>query len=463
MLVATTSHSQTKIAEWNFESSSRQPSSGTGTLTLIGGVTEDWTKTGINSGISTLDGISDEFIDKVGVGLQTSDYPIATLNPKTAGIRISVNTTGYQDIILSADVRVSNTCANKIVLQYTTNGSNWIDAASFTSSGGDKWYLRNFNFSRIAGVSNNSNFSVRFVTDFDGTSYVASKSSSVYAITGAIRFDNISVKGTPTSSLVNYSTIAGWNFDGLNKNATTGTGTLSLIGGVTEDWTKKGVFENASLPEGVLDIDELKDGAGLQTLGYPAINSNAKTAGIQINASTVGYEKICISADVRHGNTSANKVVLQYTVNGNTWIDATTFTSTVGDTWYDRNYDFTSVSGIDNNPNFGLRFVTNFDGTSYVATRSTSTYATTGPIRFDNVKIKGVAVSAGTSTINEVNWTIYKNQLIFKQIAQQSIEVFSLSGSKVAVYDPALIIEVDLPRGIYLVKSDNVVKKMILQ
>jgi hypothetical protein len=191
--------------------------------------------------------------------------------------------------------------------------------------------------------------------------------------------------------------ITQWNFDSTTPDSNTGTGTTnpsfgfgtaSLVGGTTATFAT-GNGGGA-------------DNSGWNTTNYAASTTGNKTRGVQFSASTAGYQNITISWEQRHSNTAANTVSVQATSNGTTWIDVQTFTFTpaatgTGDTWYTRSVVLSNA--YDNTSNFGFRILAAFDsGTgNYLASRSTSTYGTTGTWRFDNVKIEGAAVPEPTT------------------------------------------------------------------
>jgi hypothetical protein len=460
--------SQQTIASWNFNNFSKNPQVGAGSLTTIGGVTEDWTKNGINPGLSTPAGLAETDENKSGVGLQTLNYPAQGTNPKTAGIQIMMSTVGYKNLIFNADVRQGGTSANKLMLQYTVDGVTWEKAVTYTTNDNDTWYLRNFNFSNIPGVNNNPLFGIRMVTNFDDDIpdlliYVPVKSSSAYATTGPVRFDNIAFRAVPLSTADDIRTpISLWNFDNLTSNPSSGSGKLSLIGGISVDWTKSGIIPNQTIAgEGVYDVAALKEGAGMQTLNYPTLGNANKSAGIQLNVNTSGYKDIIVSADVRHGNTSANNMIVQYTVNGINWIDAQSFKVNSGDTWYKKHYDFSNITAANNNPSFGVRYVTAFDGLTYVATGFEKIYATTGPIRFDNISIKG-NLTAAVKSLNHDSWRIIDNQLYFDELPNGNIQIFNFAGQMVADFSSSKTVSLsNLKSGVYIFKTVGITGKFI--
>jgi hypothetical protein len=141
---------------------------------------------------------------------------------------------------------------------------------------------------------------------------------------------------------------------------------------------------------------DTSDDSGWNTSTYAAQSSGDKTRGVQFMASTVGHANVVVSWDQRHSNTSARSVQFQYSTDGTTFQDfGSVFSATSGDTWFlGRSVDLTGVAGVANNANFGFRVVATFEPStgSYAASKSTSTYGTTGTQRFDMVTVAATAV-----------------------------------------------------------------------
>lgn len=264
------------------------------------------------------------------------------------------------------------------------------------------------------------------------------------------------------SFLFSETTIANWTFESQNNTVTIGSGTITLIGSITSTYPT-GIAPNTAVVGGTAGTTS--GTFALNTTTYPAASVGAKTAGIQIAVSTSGYNNIQITADIRHSNTSANKVVLQYSTNGTDWVDATNYSTPAGgDNWYLRTYDFSSIAAVNNNSSFAVRYVTDFNGTAYLAAKSGSTYATTGTIRFDNVTISGTAISADIlKTVITKKYSLSNNTLTFTELPTSKIEVYTLTGSKAAVYEPAQSVDLKLSKGVYVLKVDNQTSKIMLK
>lgn len=212
---------QTTITQWTFEGSVSTPSTGSGTATLIGGTTGSFV-----TGNGSL------------IAWNTTNYPTEFVGSGTAGVQYSVSTTGYQDIIITWGNRNSGTAANRLRLQYTLDGANWVnfvadatnatnmngatdagfDAGRYITNAGTVWFTRSADLSSISGADNNPNFGIRLVTEFvDATAgYDATVSTSSYSTGGTIRYDDVTFAGTAGGGtpaiIVNPATLSGFTY-----------------------------------------------------------------------------------------------------------------------------------------------------------------------------------------------------------------------------------------------------------
>jgi hypothetical protein len=137
------------------------------------------------------------------------------------------------------------------------------------------------------------------------------------------------------------------------------------------------------------------------TDNYPLTGSN-KLNGVQFNVSTVGAQNITLSYESRVSATASDYERVQYTTNGTTWIDypsSSTFGG-VGTTYLQYSNSFVGFPGVANNPNFGVRVVTEFQSTAsygvsanaaYLGTANT--YGTAGTVTYDRVAIYGDSIA----------------------------------------------------------------------
>jgi len=191
------------VAQWNFNSTTAdtntttgtvEPSIGVGTAGYIGGTAPS--STGFATG-STFDTNTSD-----NSGWNSTMYPAAGAANLTAGVRFDVSTVGRQNIIIRWDQRVSNTGSKYSRLQYTTNGTDfWNYPTAITVATPTLFEPRTNSLSSLPGVSDNTNFGIRIVNEFESTatgsgasSYVAANGGS-YASSGTVRFDMVTIFG----------------------------------------------------------------------------------------------------------------------------------------------------------------------------------------------------------------------------------------------------------------------------
>jgi hypothetical protein len=176
------------------------PSFGAGTASLVGGVTGSFASGTANGGSSDPAATDNN-------GWQTLNYAAQGAGDKTRGVQFSVDTTGYSNIVFGYDIRHSNTSSKWEQVQYTLNGSSFIDFAVFSVNAGDTWANgRLVDFSGVSGASNNALFGVRVVATFapSTTAYAPSTLGSTYGgggNGGTWRFDSVSVNGNAIAAV----------------------------------------------------------------------------------------------------------------------------------------------------------------------------------------------------------------------------------------------------------------------
>ncbi len=235
----------------------------------------------------------------------------------------------------------------------------------------------------------------------------------VVVVTG---YNGNTVTSSPAELIsVNTSAmLAFWNFNGSAFNNSNpppyiGVGAASLI----------------SLPPFVTTVEDPSDGAGLffpfgqdlpnnswGTSSYPVSGSN-KMCGIQFNVSTVGAQNISVSYDSRVSSTASDYERLQYTSDGISWTDfpaSSTFNGVYGSGnggFQPFTNNLTGFPGADNNPNFGIRIVTEWQSTATYGISTNTNYLGTannytsgasgnfaaGTVTYDIVTIWGDAIT----------------------------------------------------------------------
>jgi endonuclease/exonuclease/phosphatase family metal-dependent hydrolase len=192
--------SPTIFAQWNFNSvppdgslstGSTSPAVGTGTASLVGGATATFA-----TGDTTLDpaGSTDN------TGWNTATYPAQGTGNKTRGAQFAVSTAGKQNITISWSSQSSSTGSKYGRLQYTTNGTDFVDfPAAFTN--GTSFTAKTNSLASVSGVNNNASFAFRFVSEFESTAIGTANANyafngSSYGTAGTMRYDLVTVSGT---------------------------------------------------------------------------------------------------------------------------------------------------------------------------------------------------------------------------------------------------------------------------
>lgn len=191
------------IAQWNFNSvpadgvtttGSTTPSIGSGTASLTGGTTATF---------ATGDTVLDPAGNTDNSGWNTATYPTQGAGNKTRGTQFNVSTVGKQSIVVTWAHRVSTTASKYSRLQYTTNGTDFVDFSTPISMAADSAFERKTNnLSGISAVNNNNNFAFRIVSEFESTAIGSANANyvtagaGVYGTGGTHRLDMITVLGS---------------------------------------------------------------------------------------------------------------------------------------------------------------------------------------------------------------------------------------------------------------------------
>jgi len=213
------------ITRWNFNSTTPDaststgvttPSTGTGTISLVGGATSTFA--------AGSPGDTGGGTDNSGLNLTT--WAAQGIGNLTRGLQFATSTAGYSDIVVSLDFRNSGTVSRFFQLQVSTDGTTFNNVSggtaafgtvnnntgtSFTSGGlyrntassGSQAFVQSITYTFPSGsaVENNPNASFRWLAAFDpvnGANYISSNlgTTAAYGTGGTGRFDMVSVSGT---------------------------------------------------------------------------------------------------------------------------------------------------------------------------------------------------------------------------------------------------------------------------
>lgn len=189
------------VTQWNFNSvpadsststGSLMPSTGVGSLSLLN-VTQTFASGTAGTG-------SSDPATADNSGMNVTGFAAQGTNNKLYGVQFNISTFGMKDVVISYDLRHSNTSSRYEQFQYSLDGTSFIDFAVFDGNAGDTWFNnRTIDLSSIVGVSNNASFAFRVVSVFapSTSTYVASRNSSSYGTAGTWRFDMVTLSATP--------------------------------------------------------------------------------------------------------------------------------------------------------------------------------------------------------------------------------------------------------------------------
>ncbi|MCX6870326.1 MAG: immunoglobulin domain-containing protein [Verrucomicrobia bacterium] len=162
--------------------------------------------------------------------------------------------------------------------------------------------------------------------------------------------------------------------------ATSGTATLVVLGGLR---TAPASGLGSSDPSTNADF-------ALQLTGFPKQGTGARTAGLEITTSTIGFQSVVLRFDVRATSTASRRLQVLYSTDGQTLKAGPAFTLNGGATFTNGlTVDFSAIPDIANQPEFRVRLVSDWDGDSYVG--AAGNYSTVGTWRIDHLRLTGVS------------------------------------------------------------------------
>ena len=179
LTIFTVVQAQTTLTQWNFDSSSTVPSTGSGTLSIIGGT--------VASGTAFPAGNPG-----TGKSYSITTFPAQNTASGTAGYKFAVNTTGYNGITVTLDISGTTPSSKWIQYQYTIDGTNWLVLNNNSGDLTTAFALKSL--SLPATCNNNPNFGFRVVSLFrqaNNDRYDSIQTGNNYAPTGAWQIDNV--------------------------------------------------------------------------------------------------------------------------------------------------------------------------------------------------------------------------------------------------------------------------------
>ena len=184
----------------------------------------------------------------------------------------------------------------------------------------------------------------------------------------------------PTSVLIHY-----WNFNAITGTQTTVSPDLTLI-----------PLGNASITytgSGAGYIDAFSPGYDINTQNSEVAGSGLRarnpsdTRSLLLSLPTTGYKTIVVQFASAASSSGAQTQNYSYTVDGTNFItdglNTTTFNPTIDPIASLVSLDFSSIAGVNDNPNFKIK----------IAFSGSNASGATGNNRFDNVTVKGIPLS----------------------------------------------------------------------
>lgn len=243
------SSAQSTLAQWNFNSNpadsntgtgTTTPSIGTGSVSLIGGVSSTFSAGSPGDPAPTAD----------NSGLNLTGWAAQGTGSGTAGLQVATSTVGFNNITIGLDFRQSGTVSRDFQLQVSSDGVNFANVSGGTTSlgalngntgtsfstsgfyvnnpgGGSQNFVQSITYNLALGgaYENDANFAFRWVAAFDpgtggGNNYISANAGTTgkYDPTGTGRFDMVTVTsdalvvpepGTLALGSIGLATLAG--------------------------------------------------------------------------------------------------------------------------------------------------------------------------------------------------------------------------------------------------------------
>jgi hypothetical protein len=337
-------------------------------------------------------------------GADTANYFVVLTNNTGSATSSLVSLSVNDPIIINQPASVFGLLDGTVQFSVTAGGT----------SPSYQWYFSDAGGNIISAVNNGTQASGSVASGAAGSTLAISNlqpgDPTNFVVIVSNGFGSVTSSVAPLISVANSATLAFWNFNQTNFPGNLaspfpwfGVGTALPVGSCNDPGTSptSGAVDPADGPGFGLGTTNFSWG----TANYPASGSN-KLNGVQFNVSTVGAKNITVSYDSRVSATASDYERLQYTTDGTTWIDypsSSTFGG-VGTTYLPYGYSLAGFPGVANNPNFGIRVVTEFQSSAtygvgvagvitsnYVGTANT--YGTSGTVTYDIVNISGDAIT----------------------------------------------------------------------
>ena len=187
--------------------------------------------------------------------------------------------------------------------------------------------------------------------------------------------------------------------------------------------------------------------AGASGVGNLYFNSNAANS-FTITGNTSGFSNVKLSFGI-FGKVAgdAKKMVVQYSIDGGNQFIPIATAEIAALTAAAKGWELISNIPFPTSESVKLKFST----------------PNLGEIRIDDVKLSGTNIINNLNIPNYKNWSLVGKTLKFDVLPTTKIEIFALTGSKVAVYEPSSSIVLNLQKGMYILRANNSCNKFIIK
>lgn len=343
-----------------------------------------------------------------------------------------------------------------------TSGDNMIaNSGSATSEGALSFNRTHITFAgynaALGTASINGTTSAatnRIILSYDKTlNITSSKSATAYSannIRSAVRNGNDFWAGGTSSGA------------GTNGVQYFGTGTAGQVSAtmtnvrVVNIFNGQLYFTTGSSTVGIYKVgSDLPTGTGVTStleIGTTYGTGTASPYGFSFNSTST----ICYVADDR---TSANGGgILKFTKTGETWVYAYTLSLGIGARGL-------AVDWSATNP---IIYATTTDNKiAKIEDSGASAVSLVLVTGATNTAFRGIGftpdLNTSTQTPKSQTWTLANNTLSFTDLPGSKIEVYTLTGSKAAIFEPSINVNLNLSKGVYILKVDNNTSKIMLK
>ena len=330
-------------------------------------------------------------------GATTNPFILPNAQSTNAGNYFVVITNTAGSVTSSVAVLTVTNAAPSISVQPQSQSVLANSSASFSVTAGGtlplayQWRLGGTNLP----TATTNPFVIPSAQGTDAGNYTVVITNTAGSVTSAVAVLNI--------LFTNPVVFAQWNFNSVTPDAAVatgtsspslGNGTASLVGGATATFaTGDTTFDPAGTT----------DNSGWNTATYPAQGTGNKTRGAQFAVSTAGKQNIIIVWSSESPGTGSKYGRLQYSTNGTDFVDFSAVFTNSG-TFTVKTNSLAGIAGVNNNPNFAFRFMSEWESTAantananYVG--ASGSYSTGGTMRYDMVTVSGTSyVAAGPAT-----------------------------------------------------------------